>query len=481
MKSITSEQTWFIDFAIDISCTNKQSSIKNHYNSSLLCTSYIKTLIKNLQIMQRVCSSYEMKINNISELEHHLHHCHVRLHDRSRKIFWWKLSSSSESSLCNSMQLIWRDHETAKWDSNSNNFHDESIQMNIEDENQEYMLINDFTEEHMNIEMNNADLNQNIKHISSRIETIQLQTELFFTSSALQVEIFIKTIDRDVETTVNVSKKVSESLSLNSQTIKNTNNNQYYSFQCKANYAFTHWLYQIKIIKDSVNQFFQDLRLRVLHQHVSFHDANKWLTFLHQISYDVKNNEWHSWMFTVKFSYKEVQEEQHCILYCDIIETLRFLLNHSSFQDELIYALVQHYNVNNFQVYNEMHIADWWWKTQKKLSDDAIMISLLIFINKTVLTEHQDDLSAWFIYLTIENLNRRTRHAQKRSRLILLRFLLIVDNDNDDIKSKIWHMMLLIILKRMLNMYYHALIHDFTCNSRWSYDQKRHFCSLCRQ
>ncbi len=112
--------------------------------------------------------------------------------------------------------------------------------MNIEDENQEYMLINDFTEEHMNIEMNNADLNQNIKHISSRIETIQLQTELLFTSSALQVEIFIKTIDRDVETTVNVSKKVSESLSLNSQTIKNTNNNQYYSFQCKANYAFTH-------------------------------------------------------------------------------------------------------------------------------------------------------------------------------------------------------------------------------------------------
>ncbi len=108
--------------------------------------------------------------------------------------------------------------------------HDESIQMNIKNENQEYMLIDDFAEEHMNIEMNNADLNQNMKHISLRIETIQLQTELSFTSSALRVEIFIKTTDRDVETTVNVSKKVSKSLSLNSQTIKNINNNQYYSF-----------------------------------------------------------------------------------------------------------------------------------------------------------------------------------------------------------------------------------------------------------
>ncbi len=46
--------------------------------------------------------------------------------------------------------------------------------MNIKDENQEYMLINDFAEKHMNIEMNNADLNQNMKHISLRIKIIQL-------------------------------------------------------------------------------------------------------------------------------------------------------------------------------------------------------------------------------------------------------------------------------------------------------------------
>jgi len=112
--------------------------------------------------------------------------------------------------------------------------------MNIKDKNQEYMLIDDFAEEHMNIEVNSADLNQNMKHISSRIEMIQLQTELLFTSSMLQVEIFIKITDCDVETTVNMLKEVSESLSLNSQMIKNINNNQYYSFQCKVDYAFTH-------------------------------------------------------------------------------------------------------------------------------------------------------------------------------------------------------------------------------------------------
>ena len=234
---------FLIHLVTDISCTDKQLSVKNHYNSSLLCTSYIKTLIEDLQIMQRVCSSCEIKINNISELEHHLHHCHVRLHDWLQKILWQKLSSSSESSSCDLMQLIWRDHETAEWDSNLNDSHDESIQMNIKDENQEYMLIDDFAKEHINTEMNSANLNQNMKHISSRIETIQLQTELLFTSSALQVEIFVKTTDCDIETTVDVLKKVSESLSLNSQMIKNINNNQYYSFQCKVNYMFTHWLH----------------------------------------------------------------------------------------------------------------------------------------------------------------------------------------------------------------------------------------------
>ena len=235
--------TFLIHLVTDISCTDKQLSIKNYYNSSLFCTSYIKTLIKDLQIMQHVYSSCEMKINNISELEHHFHHCHVCLHNQSRKILWQKLSSSLKSSSCNLMQLIWRDHKTIEWDSNLNDSYDESIQMNIKDENQEYMLINDFAEKHMNIEMNNADLNQNMKHISLRIKMIQLQTELFFTSSALWVEIFIETTDHDVEMTVDMSKKVSKSLSLNSQIIKNTNNNQYYSFQCKADYTFAHWLH----------------------------------------------------------------------------------------------------------------------------------------------------------------------------------------------------------------------------------------------
>jgi hypothetical protein len=112
--------------------------------------------------------------------------------------------------------------------------------MNIENKNQECMLINDFAEKHMNTKMNSADLNQNVKHISSRIETIQFQTSLLFTSSAFQVEIFVETIDHNVEMTVNVLKKVSELLNSNSQMIKNINKNQYYSFQCEADYMFTH-------------------------------------------------------------------------------------------------------------------------------------------------------------------------------------------------------------------------------------------------
>ncbi len=68
----------------------------------------------------------------------------------------------------------------------------------------------------MNTEMNSANINQNVKRISLRIETIQLQTKLLFTLLALKVKIFVKIINRNVKIIINVLKKVLKSLSSNS-------------------------------------------------------------------------------------------------------------------------------------------------------------------------------------------------------------------------------------------------------------------------
>ncbi len=146
--------------------------------------------------------------------------------------------------------------------------------------------------------------------------------------------------------------------------------------------------------------------------------------------------------------YEEADAVQYDIKYQNIIDSLRFLLRHWLFEKDLVYAFICHYNANNCWVYSEMHMIDWWWETQKKLSDDITIVSLLLTTDKTVLIQHQNDLVTWSFYLIIENLLQCIWWAQFRSEMILQTFLLIINSDRDRIKSQIWHMTLSTILER---------------------------------
>ena len=61
------------------------------------------------------------------------------------------------------------------------------------------------------------------------------------------------------------------------------------------------------------------------------------------------------------------------------------------------------------QIYKKMHTADWWWTTQQALIDsdtqNASVIPVLLAIDKTVLTEHIEEIVQWLVYLTICNLS----------------------------------------------------------------------------
>jgi len=170
--------------------------------------------------------------------------------------------------------------------------------------------------------------------------------------------------------------------------------------------------------------------------------------------------------------YEEADAVQYDIKYQNIINSLRFLLRHWSFEKDLVYALVHHYNANNCRVYSEMHMIDWWWETQEKLSDNVTIVSLLLTTDKTALTQHQNDLVAWSFYLIIENLSWCIRQAQFRSDMILQTFLLIVDSDRDRIKSQVWHMILSTILERKQhhlskNMFDTHYINNWESDQRW--------------
>jgi hypothetical protein len=140
--------------------------------------------------------------------------------------------------------------------------------------------------------------------------------------------------------------------------------------------------------------------------------------------------------------------------YRDVIEKIKFLLSHQSFIRDLFYAFIRQFNDDNERIYTKMHIEDWWWKTQKKIFERTIIVSFFKISDKTMLSQHQNDRAIWFVYLTINNLNRDLKRSQTRSNNLLLKFISIAHlNDQNDVKTRIWHETLFFMLKRKSHIF----------------------------
>ncbi len=100
-----------------------------------------------------------------------------------------------------------------------------------------------------------------------------------------------------------------------------------------------------------------------------------------------------------------------------------------------------------------MYIADWWWTTQQSLIDsgvhNATIISMLLVTDKTVLTEHVEDMAQWLVYLTIGNLSHEIRMSQSRPGGIMVGLIRIHKRDSLEVKIEIYHQIMGMITKSM--------------------------------
>ena len=137
----------------------------------------------------------------------------------------------------------------------------------------------------------------------------------------------------------------------------------------------------------------------------------------------------------------------------NVMGCLEFLIADPGFWYNQIYKLSCIYNENEQQVYNEMHTGKWWWKQQKKYPPQATIIPILILSNKMIMSLSHRDQTLWPVYITIGNLNAKTRRSQKRLKTLLLGSILIIHKwskdaniKDKDLKAKIYHMALKTIL-----------------------------------
>lgn len=220
-------------------------------------------------------------------------------------------------------------------------------------------------------------------------------------------------------------------------------------FKSEMEYAFALWLAKTKVSKGEVDAFFQDNRLEAMHNSFSYNNANEWQVKMHDILDGIPEDEWQRKEF--QFSPDQYTTPICHVIYRDIIKVIKFLIGHPPFEEDLVYAPIRLRNQADQRIYTELHTGNWWWDIQRQLPRDATVIPLLLGTDKTMLTQHHGDQKAWPIYLTIGNLSRRARRAQKRPGCILLGFLPVIKGLNaDDLTAHVWHEAVKIIMERML-------------------------------
>jgi DNA polymerase IIIc chi subunit len=222
----------------------------------------------------------------------------------------------------------------------------------------------------------------------------------------------------------------------------------YSPFASETDFALAHWFLQAECTQGDIDRFFADKRLEPLHAHASFHSAKEWLELLHKIPC-ASNQDWISVPLNIDVGPDLGYAPRDCtVVFRDIISTIELLIGHPPFKDSLVYEPVRVIDTNNERVYNEMHTGEWWWETQNRLPADATIIPLLLSTDKTQLTYHHGDRAAWPVYITIGNLDRRTRRQQTRPGTLLLGFLPITKMGEEDIKAEVYHTAMATILQR---------------------------------
>jgi hypothetical protein len=220
-----------------------------------------------------------------------------------------------------------------------------------------------------------------------------------------------------------------------------------YPFQSKFDYFFATWLRSSGISKGNVDRLLKDPRAAILVQHLSFDSGSEWHERVGALSHGMKPD-WKITNLSVQSEFTGQKEQENVIIYQNVIEAVKFLLGHQPFKENLVYEPVRHTKDTGDRLYSEMNTAEWWWETQLALPATSTIVPLLLATDKTLLTQHHGDTTAWPVYLTIGNLDRKTRRSQKRPGQVLLGFLPVMAKDTEDVKSQVWHMAMGLILKR---------------------------------
>ena len=138
-------------------------------------------------------------------------------------------------------------------------------------------------------------------------------------------------------------------------------NNKYYSYANKADFTVTVWFYIRELFKNDVINFFKQHTFNQWYSTLSFTNSLKWLNSLHQILYEIWDDEWSTTKIIISWDANDSESIKYTFYYWNIMKAIKFLIRHELFKDNLTYASVQTY-VSKDQarcMYNKLHTENW--------------------------------------------------------------------------------------------------------------------------